>query len=221
VVGWGPGVYPAVTDGLYVAGARAVRVSIAAVASSLVLASCTSGGAPSRDSHSAHVEPAGPAEQSTRGGSGTPTLTCSDYIGTSPPISGMRVVDGVVALPASPRMAALGTARTGSPNPAVRLFAKTGLQIRTGATFTLAVPRRLARVASIGWGPSVSPTRTLAVRSCHAGHARWLAYAGGYFVRHTMCLPLVVRTNGRRTVVHIGVGVGCPGQEGPPGPTQR
>jgi hypothetical protein len=117
-------------------------------------------------------------------------------------------------------MAALQTARTGSADHAVRLFAKWGLRIRTGATFTLVVPRRLARVASIGWGPSVTPTRTLTVRSCRAGHARWLAYAGGYFVRHTICLPLVVRTDGRRSVVHIGIGVGCPGQRPPPEPTQ-
>jgi hypothetical protein len=133
----------------------------------------------------------------------------------------MRIVDRVVALPAAPRLPALGTARTGSADHAVRLFAKWGLSIRTGATFTLAVPPRLARVASIGWGPSVRPTRTLTVRSCRAGHARWLAYAGGYFVRHTMCLPMVVRTHGRRSVVHIGVGVGCPGQRPPPEPTER
>jgi hypothetical protein len=132
----------------------------------------------------------------------------------------MRIVDRVVALPAAPRLAALQTARTGSADHAVRLFAKWGLSIRTGATFTLAVPRRLAHIASIGWGPSVEPTRTLTVRSCRAGHARWLAYAGGYFVRHTICLPLVVRTHARRSVVHIGVGVGCAGQRPPPEPTQ-
>jgi hypothetical protein len=196
------------------------KVAIVVLATALVLVSCTSSGSP-HEAERAHVSPAGAAVTSTIDGSRTPTLTCGDYIDASPPASGVRVVDRVVALPASPRMAALQTARTGSANRARPLFAKWGLQIRTGATFTLAVPRRLAHVASIGWGPSISPTRTLTVRSCHAGHARWLAYAGGYFVRHTMCLPLVVRAHGRRTRVPIGIGVGCPGQEPPPQPTQR
>jgi hypothetical protein len=158
--------------------------------------------------------------QAATDSSGHPTLRCNDYIAVEPPTSGMRIVDRVVGLPASPRLAALQTARTGSAGHALRLFAKWGLRVRTGATFTLVVPRRFARVARIGWGPNIVPTRTLTVRSCRAGHARWLAYAGGYFVRHTMCLPLAVRTRGERVVVHIGVGVGCPGQRPPPEPTE-
>jgi hypothetical protein len=214
-------VYPAGTETAYVRKAESVRGAVLALATSLVLVSCTSAGSPPHEAKRAHISTAGSAVTSTSGRPGTPTLTCGDYIGTDPPIPGMRIVDRVVALPAAPRLAALGTARTGSADHAVRLFAKWGLSIRTGATFTLAVPPRLARVASIGWGSSVKPTRTLTVRSCGAGHARWLAYAGGYFVRHPLCLPLVVRTDGTRSLVHIGVGVGCPGQRPPPDPTER
>ena len=196
-------------------------MAVVALATSLVIVSCTSTTTSPHEAKRAHVSPAGSVVTSSVGRPDTPTLRCSDYIGTDPPSTGMRVVDRVVALPAAPRLPALQTARTGSADHAVRLFAKWGLSIRTGATFTLAVPRRLARVASIGWGPSIKPTRTLTVPSCRAGRARWLAYAGGYFVRHTMCLPLAVRTHGIRSVVHIGVGAGCPGQRPPPEPTQR
>jgi hypothetical protein len=203
-----------------VRGAEPSKVAMVVLATALVLVSCTSGGASAPHGNAAHVSRTVSPVTATGGRSSTPTLTCGDHIGTEPPVPGMRIVDRVVALPASPRLPALGTARTGAANHALRLFAKFGLSIRTGATFTLAVPRRLARVASIGWGSSAKPRRTVTVRSCRAGHARWLAYAGGYWVRHTMCLPLVVRTHGTRSVVHIGVGVGCPGQRPPTEPSQ-
>jgi hypothetical protein len=191
---------------------------------SLVVVSCDWGGG------SGHSDASGPdattapssARPHVRGGVwSTTALDCGMHIGTTPPPSAMRVVDGVVALPASPRLPALGTSRTGSVHRAVRLFAKWGLTIRAGESFTLAVPRRLVGVASIGWGSSARPALAVTVPSCHAGRARWLSFAGGYFVRHILCLPLLVRAHGKIETAQIGVGVACPGQKPPPGPSQR
>lgn len=158
----------------------------------------------------------------TGGVASAATLRCDSFIDTHPPPSGWRVIDGVVAFPASPRSAALQTSRTGSAQPAVRLFAKAGLDIRTGRSLTLSVPPRLASVASIGWGAGAAPALNLTIVGCHASSpARWLAYPGGYYVQHPLCLPLLVQGNGETQSVHIGVGKACAGQKPPPEPTQR
>ncbi len=154
---------------------------------------------------------------------GTPNpriLNCNDYIGTVPPPARMQVVDDVVAFPASPRMAALQTADTGHAG-AHRLFAKWGLTFRTGEMFTLAIPRRLRSDAAVGWGSSARPVARLTVPACQVAGAGWLSYAGGYWVRDPLCLPLFVTIHGDRQTIHIGVGAPCPGQRPPPQPTQR
>ena len=59
------------------------------------------------------------------------TLPCDEAIGNQSPPHGMRVVLGVVALPASPGLRhALQTSRTGAPGS--RLFDKWGLWARSG-----------------------------------------------------------------------------------------
>jgi hypothetical protein len=152
---------------------------------------------------------------------GPHTLDCDEHIGTTPPPAGMRIVEGVVALPASPGIAALGTSLTGSGNDAHRLFAKWGLTIRAGRTFSLLIPSRLTQVASIGWGSSARPVVRLTVPGCQSGRARWLSYAGGYWVRRPLCLPLRVVVQGRTRTVRIGVGAACPGQAPTRSNTQR
>ncbi len=198
--------------------------ALAAVMVSLLALSCISCDGHSRTSVGHRIAGGAtttPAPSPAPGVLNSAVLACKDYINTAAPPPGMRIVGGVVALPVSPQMAALQTVRTGSTHHAVRLYAKEGLWIKTGEPFTLSVPRRLGGVASIGWGPSVTPAVTLNVPSCHTGRAQWMSYPGGYFVRHTLCLPLVVRAHGKRESVPIGVGVGCPGQKPPPAPTQR
>lgn len=136
----------------------------------------------------------------------------------------MRVVLGVVALPASPRMRrALQTSSSTLPVPAARLFAKWGLVIRRGAQFRLIVPDRLRDRLSIGWGNAGEGHRgtTIVVDGCTGPRdAKWLAYAGGYYVRDPLCAPLIVAADGHRQRVRIGVGKACPGQRPPPEPTQ-
>src|SRR6266436_6437678 len=78
-------------------------------------------------------------------------LNCGDYIGAHPPVPGLKVVLGVVALPTSSAGPALQTARTADPS-LPRLFAKTGLLIKAGTDFKIVVPARADDRLGIGWG---------------------------------------------------------------------
>jgi hypothetical protein len=152
------------------------------------------------------------------------SLPCRETIGDAPPPKGMTVVLGVVALPASSGMRqALQTALTGSHDPATRLFAKWGLVVRAGADFQLSLPRGQRGDATIGWGNADEGHEgtTIVVRHCRAPRGRrWLDFAGGYWVRRPVCLPLTVAAHGQTRRVSIGVGRPCAGQRPPPRPTQ-
>jgi hypothetical protein len=102
----------------------------------------------------------------------------------------------------------------------VRLFAKTGLVIKPGTTFELIVPAPFTRRLSIGWGLPGTPSHRVVVSSCPNPGGRWLAYAGGYWIDHPACVPIIVRAGGKQQTVHIGIGTPCPGQQPPPGPSQ-
>ena len=147
-------------------------------------------------------------------------LNCGDVIGTSAPAAPYQVVLGVVALPASPGHAALGTSLTGEGNGPLRLFAKTGLLIRPGTAFQLIVPAPFTSRFSIGWGNPGIPSHRVLVGNCAGTGGGWLAYAGGYWIDHPACVPVIVRARGKQQQVHIGVGTACPGQRSPQGPTQ-
>src|SRR5690242_15516752 len=136
-------------------------------------------------------------------------------------IDQLQVVLGVVALPISPRYPALGTALSGDGSGPLRLFAKTGLFFRPGTTFELIVPARFASRLRIGWGNPGTPSQTVGVSNCASpGGGGWLAIAGGYWIDHPACVPIIVRAGGRQQQVHIGVGTACPGQRPPQGPSQ-
>jgi hypothetical protein len=151
-------------------------------------------------------------------------LPCGEAIGTQPPTPDMSVVLGGVALPTSPHLRrALQTARTRSGDPSSRLFAKWGLAVRAGARLELIVPAGLRDRLSIGWGNAGEGHvgSTISVPGCRGGQGkRWLDFAGGYWVRRTICAPLIVTAHGRRQRVWIGIGKACPGQLPPPQPTQ-
>jgi hypothetical protein len=134
----------------------------------------------------------------------------------------LQVVLGVVALPISPRYPALGTALSGDGNGPLRLFAKTGLFFRPGTKFELIVPARFASRLRIGWGAPGTPSQIVQVSNCASpgGGGGWLAVAGGYWIDHPACVPIIVRAGGRQQQVHIGVGKACPGQRPPQGPSQ-
>jgi hypothetical protein len=197
-----------------------------AVAVTLVLAGAVAGCGDhdGRSRSSASVARSSRPEVSARRETSPRYLACGQYIGTGPPARGMRVVLGVVALPATPSTRrALQTSRSTLRDPAARLFAKQGLVIRTTTRFRLIVPAGFLDRLSIAWGSSSDSPRAsiFAVNGC-AGPAgvSWLAYAGGYYVRDPMCAPLIVAADGRRRRVQIGIGKPCPGERPPPNPTQ-
>lgn len=156
--------------------------------------------------------------------SGVRDLPCREFIATQPPAHNMRVILGVVALPTSPPLRrALQTARSDLHDPAARLFAKWGLDVRAGARLRLIVPNRLRTRFSIGWGNAGEGHRgsTIVVDACSGPPgAKWLVYAGGFYVRDTFCAPVTVAAHQQRRRVPIGVGKACPGQRPPPQPTQ-
>lgn len=168
------------------------------------------------------------ASSSSTPSSGSPIASsaaqvCGNFIDHDPPRPDFENVLGVVALPTSSKAAARGTSRGGDPDPAVRLFAKTGLVIRAGTTFELVVPDEAKDMVSIGWGVGpVKPSRRVTV-SCPAGASSsgWLAYPGGYWAPRPACVPLIVRAIGKEQCVHIGLGTPCPGQLPPQGPSDQ
>jgi hypothetical protein len=188
---------------------RGSALVIAAVIA-MLLAGCTSGTV-----RSSTGKPS-PTTRSTAGS----VLDCrlaSGVDGVAP----LPVVLGVVALPISPRYAALGTALSGDGNGPLRLFAKTGLFFRPGAKFELIVPARFASRLRIGWGAPGTPSQIVEVSNCaNPGGGGWLAIPGGYWIDHPACVPIIVRAGGKQQQVHVGVGKACPGQRPPPEPSQ-
>jgi hypothetical protein len=186
---------------------------IAAV-TAIPLAACTSGA-----STSGGREAAPASASTTMPASGSP-LNCASSIGTSTSVTPLRVVLGVVALPASPGYPALQTSRSGDGSGPLRLFAKTGLMIRPGRTFQLIVPAGFTRRLSLGWGSPGPPSHRVLVDDCPSTSGGWLAFAGGYWIDHPACVPVIVQAGDRQQEVRIGLGTACPGQRPPQGPTQ-
>jgi hypothetical protein len=152
-----------------------------------------------------------------------PSLACGEYIDTRPPLPDYTVVLGVVALPIAPKAAALQTATSGLSDPSARLFSKTGLQIKAGTRFELAIPPAWAGRLRIGWANGPARPGPGLVVDCHPyprDPSGWLAYPGGFWLRHPACVPLLIEAGGRTERVHIGLGTPCPGQRPPAGPTQ-
>jgi hypothetical protein len=152
------------------------------------------------------------------------TLTCATGMGTKLRGLNLQPVRGVVALPASPSAAALGTGRLGDPG-LPRLFAKSALLVRADATFELSVAHGSARSLAFSWNPhqgTRSPTRSLVVRRCRStSNSAWLAFVGGYYIDRASCVTLIVRTSTAQRRVQIGLGAPCAGQQKPVGPSQR
>lgn len=196
-----------------------IGVVVALVVAGIVL--LTGSATPSRTTA---AQPPGPRAITPGRDSGARTLPCGEAVGGQAPTRDVPVILGVVALPAAPpTRRALQTALTGSGTPAMRLFAKWGLVIRAGSRFRLIVPGPVRGRLRIGWGNAGENHEgtTITVDGCRATGARWIDFAGGYWVARTMCAPLIVEANGRRQQVHIGIGQACPGQLPPPQPTQR
>jgi hypothetical protein len=193
---------------MYPTGRRWTLLTAAVIA--MLLAGCTS--------TSVALAPGKPTSSAAPAGGSA--LACGNYVDANASAASLQVVLGVVALPASPRYPALGTSLSGEGNKALRLFAKTGLVIKPGTTFELIVPAPFTRRLSIGWGLPGTPSHRLVVNSCPNPGGKWLAYAGGYWIDHPACVPIIVRAGSKQQTVHIGIGTPCPGQQPPQGPSQ-
>jgi hypothetical protein len=145
----------------------------------------------------------------------TVMLPCQDAIHSlAGPDADQITFFNEVALPKN----ALQANRSGEPDPSAKLFAKNGLEIASGSTFTLSVPDDWMGRASIGWGSPSIRTMRLYVHACHeliAGN-RWLVFAGGFWAAEPSCVPLAVNAGNQQETVQIGVGTACPGQSPPP-----
>jgi hypothetical protein len=154
------------------------------------------------------------------------TSGCAHGIGTRLRDLEVRPVLGVVALPTSPDWAALTTARLWDPNRP-RLFAKSALVVRAGASFRLeaapGTPKSLGfSRAPVEANGDASASRSITVKSCPSTPKfHWLAYIGGYYIDRASCVSLMVETGSGTRRVNIGLGAPCPGQPDPPGTSQR
>jgi hypothetical protein len=164
-----------------------------------------------------------PPAGSTRASDGVLLLPCQDIGAKLAPPSDFSIVFDRVALPTS---RALQANRSGESDPARRLFAKTGLFVRRGASFDLRVPDEWWGRLTLGWGgkkgshlrvPACRPTGTTAEPSNPESEV-WLVYAGGYWVPEPSCVSVVVSAGDAERTVRIGVGASCPGQGPPPPP---
>jgi hypothetical protein len=93
-------------------------------------------------------------------------------------------------------------------------WGKEGVQVKAGAgPVDLIVPPRYRELASLMYGDSGGSDGSSIVRikGCSAADsaAPWLAYAGGFFVRQPLCLPLKVRTGRASTTVRLSLGKRC------------
>ncbi len=173
--------------------------------------------------HARHPAPAGKGPSAspvpaTGLGRGQWGLPCSDFVGDMPPTHAVRVVLGSVGLPGRPvESRALQTSRAGA-----RLFAKSGLWVRSGARFELTVTTALRGRVTMTWGNAGEGNHgtTLIDRGCRPNRSPWVNFVGGYWVRRPLCATLIVTSDRRRRRVRVGIGKACPGQRPPPSPSQ-
>ncbi len=183
------------------------RATLAVVGICLTVASCSSATPGAGQSTPATGTPTSSETSWASSVVASSTLQCAAQIGTEPPADDLRVVAGVVALPAATTAEPL-QAVPRSNDSTTRFYAKRGLVIKTSQTFELIVPPAQRDHLAIGWGDFTQPTWRLRV-SCNDTNATWLSFAGGYFTTRRECISLIVRAHGQRERVHIGIGARC------------
>lgn len=148
-------------------------------------------------------------------------LRCADSIDQIDEVpASYEILGGVMALPTSNAAgSALQTTDFGGPDPAARLFAKTGLLIRSGSgELEIRVPAEFHDRVAIRWGNPRTDTHRLVVPSCQSD-TEWLAFAGGISVADPECITLEVDNGSTVEAFSMGIGEACPGQEPPSYPS--
>lgn len=200
---------------------QSVCVALRIVVVVVLVTACSSNAGPATSNR-----PSSSTERST--GTTIPTarataLDCHQTIGEiNTPGNHYEVIGDAVALvTARTSRTALQTSRTGNPDPSTRLFAKNGLLVRTGVRSELIVPSAWRGRLSFEWANITrQATDHLVVGPCQ-GISAWSAFPGGYLVSDPACVNFIVRTSSGDHYVTAGVGAACPGQRGPPEPTDH
>ena len=131
------------------------------------------------------------------------------------PPQGYETIGNSIALETSTSSAtAFQTALTGYDDPALRLFTKTGLLVRTDAMSELIVPDDSAEHFGFQWNAPV--TTHLVVGPC-PGESNWIVFPGGYYVSEVGCFDFIVRAEDGDHNISVGLGSPCPGQTPPAG----
>jgi hypothetical protein len=143
----------------------------------------------------------------TAAGNRIATATCSDSIHVigQPPPPAAKLVLGRVKMP-GPDMV-LDPAPAASPG--APRFAKHGWAVTPGAPVVLEVPRRYRRVAGLAFGRGKLGVPVLRLRPCPGYAKPWTSWPGGYYVLKPMCVPIIVRADGRTARVPVSVGRRC------------
>ncbi len=152
-------------------------------------------------------------------------LLCQNVILSDPtPPSDLSIVLDRVALPT---ISALQANRSGDSDPSARLFTKSLIMIRRGASFDIVVPDEWRGRLIIGWARQGRRSTHIRVPGCRPTHTLnpiretsddWLAYAFGFWVSEPACVSLIVRAGQAESTVRIGLGASCPGQGPAPSP---
>ena len=139
------------------------------------------------------------------------SLASANLTQTSPALDCTTAIDAVAAPPArgdldavAPPDPLVAANPSGDSSSDRRLFAETGLLVRSGATADLVIPLSDQSVATMGWGSPGIPVKVVHVAGCTSSDPwkPWLAFAG-WLLRPEPGLHLT-RRGGRR-----GAG-GCP-----------
>jgi hypothetical protein len=169
----------------------------------LTVAACTSGPAP---------KPAPSSSRAPSSSAASPEAadaSCTDPVDQPSALPGdYRLVAGVAAVPTG-RL--FQVSPSGEHGPAVKLFAKWGLVVRTGRTVQIAVAPGWENKARVGWGNPGTPATSVRVTACPVGSAPapWTAFAGGTWVAAPACVPFVIRAGGRSERIRFPIGVPC------------
>jgi hypothetical protein len=155
---------------------------------------------------------------------GIVVLPCQNVILSNPaPSSDLSIVLDRVALPTINALQANGS---GDSDPSTRLFTKSLIMIRRGASFDVVVPDEWRGRLIIGWARQGRRGTHVRVPGCRPTHTLnpirdtddWLGYALGFWVSEPACVSLIVRAGQAESTVRIGLGASCPGQGPPPSP---
>ena len=187
--------------------------AVGLVVIALVVSGCDAGAEP-QPARTAAPTPSSPVAsrrvpaEAAAGG----TVSCADVIGTvSAPDPDLTVIGDAVAVPAATgRSGPLQVSADHDDGTGAKLCAKSGLVVRRGAEVRLRVLAPAAGRAWIGWGSPGVVGRHALVDGCD-GSGAWIAFAGGYWVRSPMCVPVGIRVaGGVEQRVNIPVGAPCP-----------